>query len=74
MFLPTGSLQDEETILARARLAFAGIRQLSERNIPLPSAIAENSAVVDLIKDKIINVTQRGSRMLWTARIWELSL
>jgi hypothetical protein len=40
----------------------------------LPSAIAENSAVVDLIKEKIINVTQRGSRMLWTARIWELSL
>jgi methylase of polypeptide subunit release factors len=74
MFLPTGSLQDEETILGRARLAFAGIRQLSERNIPLPSAIAENSAVVDLIKEKIINVTQRGSRMLWTARIWELSL
>ncbi len=73
MFLPTGSLQDEESILGRARAAFASIRQLSERNIPLPSAIADNTAVVDLIKEKIINVTQRGSRMLWTARIWELS-
>ncbi|HEY5891223.1 MAG TPA: hypothetical protein VIW94_11055, partial [Acidimicrobiia bacterium] len=72
MFLPTGSLQDEESILGKARAAFAGIRQLSERNIPLPSTIADNTAVVDLIKEKIINVTQRGSRMLWTARIWEL--
>ena len=74
MFLPTGSLQDEESILGKARAAFAGIRQLSERNIPLPSTIADNTAVVDLIKEKIINVTQRGSRMLWTARIWELKV
>ena len=74
MFLPTGSLQDEESILGRARTAFGNLKQLAERNIPLPSSVAEHPALLELLKEKVIDLKQRGSRFLWTARVWELSL
>jgi methylase of polypeptide subunit release factors len=72
MFLPTGSLQDEESILSRARSAFGTLKQLAERNIPLPSSVAEHPALLELLKEKVVDLTQRGSRLLWTARVWEL--
>lgn len=72
LLLPTGSLQDENSILAKARSAFGNIRQLSERNIPLPSTLAEDPAVMRMLKEKIIALKQRGSRFLWTARVWEV--
>ena len=72
MLLPTGTLQDENSILSKARSAFGNIRQLSERSIPLPSTLAEDPAVIQMVKDKIIALTQRGSRFLWTARVWEI--
>jgi hypothetical protein len=74
MFLPTGSLQDEESILSRARSAFGTLKQLAERNIPLPSSVAEHPALLELLKEKVIDLSQRGSRFLWTARVWELSV
>lgn len=73
LLLPTGTLQDEGSILDRARSAFSSIRQVSEKRIPLPSALAEETAVIDLLKEKVISLTQRGSRYLWTARIWEVT-
>lgn len=74
MFLPTGSLQDEESILSRARSAFSNLKQLAERSIPLPTTVAEHPALLELLKEKVIDLSQRGSRFLWTARVWELSL
>ena len=73
LFLPTGSLQDEESIMKRARSVFNSIHQLSERPIPLPSALVGHPALLSLVRAKVINLKQRGSRLLWTARIWELS-
>jgi methylase of polypeptide subunit release factors len=73
MFLPTGSLQDEESILSRARSAFGNLKQLAERSIPLPTNVAEHPALLELLKEKVISLSQRGSRFLWTARVWELS-
>jgi len=72
LFLPTGSLQDESSILERARSVFGSMRQLAERNIPLPTALAEDPAVVKMLKEKVIALKQRGSRFQWTARIWEI--
>jgi methylase of polypeptide subunit release factors len=72
LFLPTGSLQDETSILDRARAVFGSMRQLSERNIPLPSALAEDPAVLKALKEKVIALKQRGSRFQWTARVWEI--
>jgi methylase of polypeptide subunit release factors len=72
LLLPTGSLQDETSIMDKARSVFGSIKMLSERPIPLPSAWAEQPAVIRLIRDRVIDLTERGSRYLWTARIWEI--
>jgi methylase of polypeptide subunit release factors len=73
LLLPTGTLQDENSILDKARSMFGSIRQLSERSIPLPSSLAEQPAVLSLLRAKVIQLTERGSRMLWTVRVWEVS-
>ena len=71
LLIPTGTLQDERTILDRARDAFGNLKQLAERAIPLPSALAEHPALTTMVKDKLVDVTRKGSRYLWTARVWE---
>lgn len=73
LFLPTGSLQDENSILERAKSVFGSMKQLTERNIPLPSSLAEDPAVLQALKEKVIALTQRGSRFQWTARVWQLN-
>lgn len=72
LFLPTGSLQDETSIIDRAKSVFGSMRQLTERNIPLPSTLAEDPAVLKALKEKVIALKQRGSRFQWTARIWQV--
>lgn len=72
LFLPTGSLQDETSILDRARSVFGSMKQITERNIPLPSHLAEDPAVLTALKDKVIALRQRGSRFQWTARVWQV--
>jgi release factor glutamine methyltransferase len=72
LLLPTGSLQDESSIMDKARSVFGSIKMLTERPIPLPSALVEQPAVIRLIRDRVIDLTERGSRHLWTARIWEI--
>lgn len=73
MFLPTGSLQDEDSILDKAKSVYGSIKQLAERHIPLPSNLSEDPALLRLLKEKVIDLKQRGSRFTWTARVWELS-
>ena len=73
LLLPTGSLQDESPILDKARSVFSSIRQVTERPIPLPSALADSPTILRLAKEKVIDITRRGSRSLWTARVWEVT-
>lgn len=72
LFLPTGSLQDENSILDRARSVFGSMKQLTERNIPLPTSLADDPAVLKALKERVIALKQRGSRFQWTARVWHL--
>jgi hypothetical protein len=30
--------------------------------------------LLELLKEKVVDLTQRGSRLLWTARVWELRI
>jgi SAM-dependent methyltransferase len=71
LLLPTGSLQDEGAILRTARSLYARITKLAERQIPLPGSLAEAPAVIELIKRQIVRLRSRGSRHVWTARVWE---
>ncbi len=73
LFLPTGSLQDEGAILRTARSLYGRLTKLGERQIPLPGFLAEAPAVLQLAKEKVIDLKERGSRRLWAARVWELS-
>ena len=73
LFLPTGSLQDEASIIATAKSLYTRVRKLTERPIPLPSQIAESGVLKDLVDRGIVNLTTRGSRFLWEARVWEVS-
>jgi len=72
LLLPTGSLQDERSIIDRAKSVFGSMRQLTERNIPLPSSLAEDPVVLKALKEKVIALKQRGSRFQWTARVWQI--
>ncbi len=70
LFLPTGSLQDEGAILDVARTAFASLVKLTERPIPLAGALADAKSIRQLIDDGIVQLTEKGSRFLWEARVW----
>jgi ribosomal protein L11 methyltransferase len=74
LLLPTGSLQDEASILAKAKSVFGTLRQLTERAIPVPSSLMEHPVMNGLVRERLVEVTQRGSRYLWTARVWEASV
>ncbi len=73
LYLPTGSLQAEATILEAARSLFRTMKQLSERTVPLPASLAESAAAKSLMERGIIKLTRRGSRFLWQMRTWECS-
>ncbi len=71
LLLPTGSLQDETSILERAKAMFGSLRQVTERNIPLPASLAEHPVMIRLRRERLVDISERGSRYLWTARVWE---
>ncbi len=73
LFLPTGTLQDEDSILDAAKTLYTKVRKLTERAIPLPSQLAESGTLKDLVDRGIVKITPRGSRFLWEARVWEVS-
>ena len=71
LYLPTGTIQDENAILATARSIFGdNIESVLEREFPLPELVAKAGVVAKMMKDGILNLRQRGSRLLWSLRIW----
>jgi SAM-dependent methyltransferase len=73
LFLPTGTLQDEASILDVAHSHYKRVRMLVERRIPLPTRIAESKILADLVDTGLISITPKGSRYFWEARVWEIS-
>jgi SAM-dependent methyltransferase len=71
LFLPTGTLQDENAILEAARAAFGTLKKLVDRMIPLAPPLAESESLHDLVDSEVVRVTPRGSRYVWEARVWE---
>ncbi len=74
LFLPTGTLQDETSILSMAKDLYGKLTKLVEKNIPFPSQLAQAPEVLKLIRDKVISLTPKGSRYVWTARVWVAAL
>jgi len=73
LYLPTGSIQDENAVLRAARRVFEGrIRQLRERLLPLPGRVSESALVRRLAESGVVRLIKKGSRLLWELRVWEL--
>ena len=70
MYLPTGTIQDERTILAKARRIFGTLEEVAEREFPLPALVARSKAVARLMAQGVVNLRRRGSRLLWRLAIW----
>jgi len=74
IYLPTGTLQAEGRILEAARRLFgaANLQRLLERDFPLPDVVARSKAVAQMMKDGVLDLHARGSRLLWSLRIWRV--
>jgi methylase of polypeptide subunit release factors len=71
LYLPTGTIQDERTILAKARELFGDRMQaVVERDFPLPDVVGRSLAVARMMRDGLLNLHKRGSRFLWRLRVW----
>lgn len=74
IYLPTGTLQAEGRILEAARRLFgsANLHRLLEREFPLPDVVARSKAVAEMMRDGILDLRARGSRLLWSLHIWRV--
>lgn len=74
LYLPTGSIQDENAVLRAARRIFGenGVSQLREKLLPLPAKIAESAVVRRLMESGVVEFFRRGTRLSWRLRIWEI--
>jgi len=71
LYLPTGTIQDERSILAAARRIFGDrMEAILEREFPLPDLVGRSQAVARMMKEGVLHLHQRGSRWLWQLRIW----
>jgi methylase of polypeptide subunit release factors len=72
LYLPTGTIQDERSILEAARSLFgaANVQQIIEREFPLPDLVAKSKAAARMMKEGLLSLHRRGSRLLWSLRVW----
>jgi precorrin-6B methylase 2 len=71
LYLPTGTIQDEQSILSAARAVFGdNMEPVMEREFPLPDLVAKSVAAARMMKEGLLNLHKRGSRILWRLQIW----
>jgi hypothetical protein len=44
------------------------------RELPLPEVVAKSKAVARMMKEGILDLHARGSRLLWRLRVWRCVL
>ena len=76
LYLPTGTIQAENRILEVARRIFgaANLQSLLQRELPLPDVVAKSKAVGQMMKEGILDLHARGSRLLWRLQIWRCEM
>jgi methylase of polypeptide subunit release factors len=71
LYLPTGTIQDEKSIIEAARKVFGdNMVSVIEREFPLPDIVGKSLAVAKMMKEGLVNLHKRGSRWLWRLQIW----
>jgi len=76
LYLPTGTIQAESKILDVARRIFgaANLQSLLSREFPLPDVVAKSKALAQMMKEGIVDLRMRGSRMLWRLQVWRCEM
>lgn len=76
LYLPTGTIQAEGRILEVARRIFgaANLQSLLQREFPLPEVVAKSKAVAQMMKEGILDLHARGSRLLWRLQVWRCDM
>ena len=76
LYLPTGTIQAEGRILEVARRIFgaANLQSLLQREFPLPDVVAKSKAVAQMMKEGILDLHERGSRVLWRLQVWRCEM
>jgi SAM-dependent methyltransferase len=76
LYLPTGTIQAEGRILEVARRIFgaANLQSLLEREFPLPDVVAKSKEVAQMMRDGILDLHARGSRLLWRLQVWRCEM
>lgn len=71
VYLPTGTIQDDTSILAAAHRVFgAAMEPVAKKEVPLPDVVASSEQVRELMDEGAIHLTKRGSRLSWELTIW----
>jgi SAM-dependent methyltransferase len=71
LYLPTGTIQDEKSILEAAHRVFGdNMVPVIEREFPLPDIVGKSVAAARMMKEGLLNLHRRGSRWLWRLQIW----
>jgi SAM-dependent methyltransferase len=72
LYLPTGTIQDERSILEAARRLFgdSNMESVISREFPLPDIVGKSVAVARMMKEGLLSLHRRGSRWLWRLQIW----
>lgn len=76
LYLPTGTIQAEGKILEVARRIFgaANLQSLLEREFPLPEVVAKSRAVAQMMREGVLDLRARGSRLLWRLQVWRCEM
>ncbi len=76
LYLPTGTIQAEGRILEVAKRIFgaANLQSLLSREFPLPDVVARSKAVAQMMKEGILDLHARGSRLLWRLQVWRCEM
>jgi SAM-dependent methyltransferase len=71
LYLPTGTIQAENKVLEAARRLFGNNMEIvAEREFPLPNLVTRSKAVARLVSEGLLNLSRRGSRVLWRLDVW----
>ena len=72
LYLPTGTMQAEERLLRVARKTFGdeNLHPLTVREFPLAPALARSPGVQRLVDEGVLDMRQRGTRLMWRLTVW----
>ncbi len=71
IYLPTGTIQNDEAILEAAHAVFgSAMEPVAKKEFPLPDSVADDAEVQQLVDEGFLHLVRRGSRLAWELTVW----